>query len=348
MDACLQPHALGYPGYLGLPCVAAWPDKINVQLLLPVTPTMSGILSSQSSILLGTALSLDAIGGDMLFLSGQQERITMHHNFLWEEDWVPILSQVEPRPVLCLSHQLISESSDKDLAEQIGQSQHILYLGALEQSTSAEDTLHDVLRLLQGKSIPKLTVVTNNAMAVCSFSAESCSNWHQALLWGLLGSVRNEYAQLSLECLDVSDTHAEQMLSNNGFFDCPITSEVDYVTRQGNWYSRRLVKSKVQLSFDTRAQQFCTASSVVEQASINMQRIVSGSTVDLERYDSAYAASEALARQFLTDAMLEILSVEDVEHWHHRKLWYCCCIWHCVVCCATLACCLIFAGSGFM
>ena len=252
---------------------------------------------------------------------------------LWEAEWIECkCSWEEPKsrqlwitdtpwcvPAASDSVQLVPE-----VPAQLDMWQQIAYH---KMKQSASDAVNNVLGLIQGvlrlkhAQRPALLMFTHNVHAIPGCSTATSSQWREGTLWGLVRSVRSELPDLSLQCIDIA---GERPHSTRDLQMWCERSELELVCSDNKWHALRLVNSKLPLvpSTSTHAQSsaLCEPAVLRQQVYNSMQQVTFDQTLDVERISRMAAAHEALAKQFLQDAMKQT-TFHHIQLDHHKKLW---------------------------
>lgn len=278
-------------------------------------------------------------GGMMQFLRpGQVEQHYETHlgnnaPHAWKRDWVDI-SPVVPTQSDASWLYVVPESDLMDMTaasdvvsmnmlqpDNLHARSTVIYAGCISEATSTADALRDVLKLLKmtvelEQPPEALVILTSDSQAVQVHSSEGIGGWKKAGMCGLVRSVRNEQPELGFYCVDLA------VSSLIGDVACRIEPEV---AQRGNFtYGQRLVAN---ITPDAIT---CTGY-VPQHASYHgpdfTARAVDGllnflqhSNFDGEQCRVAHVAQEALAQQYLYDAIMKV-PLSRVRHDHHRKLW---------------------------
>ena len=207
----------------------------------------------------------------------------------------------------------------------LSQCEHVFYTCMLHFSHAPSDVVYGVLELMQHlipmspAQRPSVSIFTLQVHAVEAYSSEVCNSWGVGgMLSGMCASIRHEIPEISLQLVD---------LDTNGLHSCARYASIDKMSRalrKDVYYEQKVVLQCQPTRLSCPVAPLPMRSYIHKHtAAAAVQLLTEGSEMallDADRLRAYTAAQEALARNFLWAAM-DSMSMSDVYHEHHRKLW---------------------------
>ena len=229
--------------------------------------------------------------------------------YLWEECWVQTDSICPVGNATILGCTVSSAMIMPITCDRV------IYMGALEANVLALQTLCDVLQLVKAVSSAsaQLILLTHNTHVLKD-------SWEYAGIWGFAQSVRNEIPSILLQCVELSDGEISAVLKGLTTTESRMQDSELMFSSHGNVLSKHvLVRSSCSLAHCASSCTYLPAT-IAGDATSCMGSVIGNHTLDLDCFKRSGAAMELLAEQYLKAAM-KTMTVHDVAHDHHRRLW---------------------------